>query len=133
MNIYVFGNQDLEEDNSAFKVMHKLKVKINNLNFIVIKPNEDLPFVSEESTIILDTIQGINKVMTFDETDLKKISFCKSISVHDFDLGFQLNYLKKLGKLKKIIIVGLPQNKPLNYNLIQSIFKKLVAQDIQGS
>lgn len=133
MNIYVFGNQDLEKDNSAFKVMHKLRGKINNLNFTVIKPNEDLPFANEKKVVILDTILGINEVTLFDQTDLDKLVLSPRFSVHDFDLGFQLQYLKKIGKLESIKIIGLPQDKKINYNLLNSIFKKLVAQDIQGS
>ena len=54
-------------------------------------------------------------------------------SVHDFDLGFQLKYLKKLGKLGKVTIIGLPQSGNVDYDSIQSILRKLVAQDIQGS
>jgi hypothetical protein len=54
-------------------------------------------------------------------------------SVHDFDLAFQLRYLKKLNKLEEATIIGLPQEGEVDYLRIQSIFRKLVAQDIQGS
>ena len=54
-------------------------------------------------------------------------------SVHDFDLGFQLKYLKKLGKLGKVTIIGLPQTGEIDYDSIHSILRKLVAQDMQGS
>jgi hypothetical protein len=57
----------------------------------------------------------------------------RSSSVHDFDLGFQLLYLKKLGKLKNFLIIGIPMKGEINYLRIQSILRKLVAQDIQGS
>ena len=30
-------------------------------------------------------------------------------SVHDFDLAFQLRYLKKLNKIGKATIIGIPQ------------------------
>jgi hypothetical protein len=53
--------------------------------------------------------------------------------VHDFDLGFQLKYLQKIGKLGEVTIIGLPINKTPDYLRIQSILRKLVAQDIQGS
>jgi hypothetical protein len=48
-------------------------------------------------------------------------------------LGFQIKYLKKIGKLGKVTIVGLPMQGELDYLRIQSIFKKLVAQEMQGS
>lgn len=133
MNIYVFGNKDIKKDNIPFRFLNKLSKNNTDLNFIVIKPNEDVPFENVDKVIILDTIYGINDLTVFDESDIEKLSLFKSVSVHDFDLGFQLKYLKKLGKLKKIIIVGLPQNKKLNYERIHSTLRKLVAQDMQGS
>jgi hypothetical protein len=53
--------------------------------------------------------------------------------VHDFDLAFQLRYLKKLGKLGEVTIIGIPQEGEIDYLRIQSIFRKLVAHDMQGS
>ena len=53
--------------------------------------------------------------------------------MHDFDLAFQLRYLKKLGKLGEITIVGIPQEGEIDYFRIQSILRKLVAHDMQGS
>ena len=54
-------------------------------------------------------------------------------SVHDFDLAFQLRYLKKLDKLGRTIIIGVPQQGEADYSRIQSILRKLVAHDMQGS
>lgn len=133
MKVYVFGNEDIRDDSAVFKIMKNPQLTTYNLQFTIVKPNEDLPFANERNVVILDTIVGINKVTLFDETDLDKIVLSPRTSVHDFDLGFQLKYLKKIGKLESIKIIGLPQNKEINYNLLNSIFKKLVAQDIQGS
>lgn len=133
MKIYVFGNQDIQEDNLALKVANRLRDKIENIEFITVKPNEDLPFIGENNIVIMDIIQGIDKIEIVDEKDLDKLVLSPRNSVHDFDLGFQLKYLKKLGKLGKITIVGLPQNGKIDYDLLQSILRKLVAQDMQGS
>jgi hypothetical protein len=54
-------------------------------------------------------------------------------SVHDFDLVFQLKYLKKLGKLGEVTVVGVPQEGDPDHRRIQSILRKLVAHDMQGS
>ena len=54
-------------------------------------------------------------------------------SVHDFDLAFQLRYLKKIDKLGEVNIVGIPQEGKVDYFRIQSILRKLVAHDMQGS
>jgi Ni,Fe-hydrogenase maturation factor len=54
-------------------------------------------------------------------------------SVHDLDLAFQLKYLKKLNKLGEVTIIGIPQEGEVDYLRIQSILRKLVAHDMQGS
>ena len=54
-------------------------------------------------------------------------------SVHDFDLAFQLRYLRKLGKLGEFTIIGIPQEGEVDYLRIKSILRKLVAHDMQGS
>jgi hypothetical protein len=54
-------------------------------------------------------------------------------SVHDFDLAFQLRYLKKLDKLGKTTIISVPQQGEADYSRIHSILRKLVSHDIQGS
>jgi len=133
MKVYVFGNEDLAEDKRAFDVAGKLAGKIENVDFVKVKPNEDVPFIDEKFVVILDAIQGIEKITEIKDTDLDKLILPPRSSVHDFDLGFQLKYLKKIGKLGRITIVGLPMQGELDYFLIQSILRKLVAQETQGS
>ncbi len=103
------------------------------IDFIEVKPNEDLPFFNGEDVIIMDTVSDILEPCLISDKQLEGINLPPRTSAHDFDLGFQLKYLKKLGKLGKITIVGLPMLEKIDYSSIQSIFKKLVAQDIQGS
>lgn len=133
MKVYIFGNEDLAEDNKAFAVAKQLEASFAGIEFIAVKPNEDLPFAEEKRVVILDTIQGIKNVEVLGREDLDKLVLSPRASVHDFDLGFQLKYLKKLGKLGDVVIIGLPIEGEIDYNLVHSIFKKLVAQDIQGS
>lgn len=132
MRIYVFGNEDLEEDNVAFKVADKISREFPGIEFIKIKPNQDINFDGEQ-VLLMDVVEGIGETTILDEKDLDKITLSPRMSAHDFDLGFQLKYLKKLGKLEKIKTIGLPMKKKINYERIQLIFKKLVAQDMQGS
>lgn len=131
--VYYFGNKDVACDNAVFPVVNRLQNVFPEISFVFVKPNQDVPFVDEKKVIILDTISGIDDVTVISESDLDKLVLNKSLSVHDFDLGFQLLYLKKLGKLHEITIIGVPQNTSVDHERIQSIFKKLVAQDMQGS
>ena len=131
MKVYVFGNEDLEDDSVSLSVAKKLEGEVEGVEFFYVKPNEDLPFAGEEEVFILDAVEGLTKVKIIEDID--KLSRIKSVSVHDFDLGFQLKYLKKLGKLEKVVIIGLPQAGVPNYSRIQSILRKLVEQEMQGS
>lgn len=133
MMVYVFGNEDTSFDNQALLIADCLKADIPEIELKKINPNQDLPFDNGEDVVLLDTIKGINQLEIINSEDLDKISKPTSLTVHDFDLGFQLKYLKKIGKLGRVTIIGIPMNKKPDYFLIQSILRKLVAQDMQGS
>ena len=133
MKVYVFGNKDLGLDNKAFVAQKKLGAMFPQIEFIEVEPNADLPFEDGARVYIMDTVEGIDEPVLIKDGDLAKLINTDSVSVHDFDLGFQLKYLKKLGKLGNVTILGLPMEKKIDYLRIQSIFKKLVAQDMQGS
>ena len=133
MKVYVFGNKDLELDNKALIAQKKLGAIFPQIEFVEVEPNADLPFERDGQVYIMDTVEGIEEPTLIEDSDLDKLINTSSVSVHDFDLGFQLKYLKKLGKLGNVTIIGLPMEKKIDYLRIQSIFKKLVAQDMQGS
>lgn len=133
IKIYVFGNADVRKDNKAVIAAKKLKSKFPQIVWEFVKPNQDLPFNGQKNVIVMDTIQGINQTTLLDERCLDQIKSVPRGTVHDFDLGFQLKYLKKLGLLKQIKIIGLPLKGKVDYNRISSILRKLVAQDMQGS
>ncbi|MGI5827745.1 MAG: hypothetical protein ACOX6V_01845 [Patescibacteria group bacterium] len=131
MDVYVFGNEDVACDSIALKVANRLAVK--GIRFIIVKPNEDLPFEGKSGVVVMDTVAGISKVTLISDEKLDKLILPPRGTAHDFGLGFQIKYLKKLGKLGKVAIIGLPMGKEVDYSSIQSILRKLVAQDIQGS
>jgi hypothetical protein len=82
---------------------------IEAISFVFVKSNEDVPFVNERHVVILDTVQGLQDV-TLDEGDrIDGLTLFPRGSVHDFDLAFQLRYLKKLNKPGEVTIIGLPQ------------------------
>jgi hypothetical protein len=130
MKIYVFGNPDVEVDNKAIAAAKKLK-DFNGAEFVFVNPNEDLP--SKKILTLIDTVVGLAETTLLTEKDLEKMVKTPRGTAHDYDLGFQLKYLIKLGKLKKVRIVGLPAEGKIDYERIQSILRKLVAQDMQGS
>jgi hypothetical protein len=132
MVIYVFGNEYVAEDKRAIEVARALEGTIEGISFVFVDPNEDVPFVDERHVVILDTVQGIRDVTLVEGDGIDGLILSPRVSVHDFDLTCQLRYLKKLNKLGKITMTGIPQEGEVDYLRIQSIFRKLVAHDMQG-
>ncbi|MDQ3861912.1 MAG: hypothetical protein M3317_00100 [Actinomycetota bacterium] len=133
MRVYVFGNEYVAQDRRAIEVARELEGTIDGISFVFVDPNADVPLVDERNVVILDTVEGIRDVELVEEDELEGLILSPRGSVHDFDLGFQLRYLKKLGKLGEITIIGIPQEGGVDHLRIQSILRKLVAHDIQGS
>jgi Ni,Fe-hydrogenase maturation factor len=133
MKIYVFGNEYVAEDKRAIEVAKELEGAIEGISFVFVNPNEDVSFVNERHVVILDTAQGIWEVTLIEGGVIDELISSPRGSVHDFDLAFQLRYLKKLNKLGEVTIIGIPQEGEVDHLRIQSILRKLVAHDMQGS
>ena len=133
MNVYVFGNEYVAEDKRAIEVARELEGAIEGISFVFVNPNDDVPFVDQRLSVILDTVEGIQDVALVEGDRIDGLVLSPCGSVHDFDLGFQLRYLRKLGKLGKVTIIGIPQEGEVDYLRIKSILRKLVAHDMQGS
>jgi Ni,Fe-hydrogenase maturation factor len=103
--IYIFGNPLLPFDSVPIELKKDLENSLPDFEFIVQDPNENLKPKNKE-LIIIDTVEGIDKIMIF--TDIDKIENSPKYSMHDFDLGFNLKLLQKIGRLKKITIFGVP-------------------------
>ena len=133
MKIYVFGNEYVAEDKRAIEVAKELEGAIEGISFVFVNPNEDVSFVNERHVVILDTVQGIWEVTLIEGSVIDELISSPRGTVHDFDLAFQLRYLKKLNKLGEVTIIGIPQEGEVDHLRIQSILRKLVAHDMQGS
>jgi Ni,Fe-hydrogenase maturation factor len=133
MNVYVFGNEYVAEDKRAIEVARELEGAIEGISFVFVNPDDDVPFVDQRLAVILDTVEGIQDVALVEGDRIDGLVLSPRGSVHDFDLGFQLRYLRKLGKLGKVTIIGIPQEGEVDYLRIKSILRKLVAHDMQGS
>ncbi len=128
MKIYVFGNLLVKQDSYPLKILPNLKKTFSQIKFTVVDPNENFPSKNEKDLIILDTVLGIKKPIILDLDDLKKTKKT-SVSLHDYDLLIHLLLLKKLDKLNKVIIIGVPDitnNKTfvLLKKLLKTLFNK---------
>jgi Ni,Fe-hydrogenase maturation factor len=133
MRVYVFGNESVAQDKRAIEVARELEGAVDGISFVFVGPNEDVPFVDERRVVILDTVQGIREVTLVEGQEVDGFILAPRGSVHDFDLAFQLRYLKKLDRLGEVSLIGIPQEGEVDYLRIQSILRKLVAHDMQGS
>lgn len=133
MEIYVFGNEYVAEDKRALDVARELQGTIEGISFAFVDPNEDVPFVNERHVVILDTVQGIRDVVLVEGDGIDRLILSPRATVHDFDLAFQLKYLRKIGRLGEVKVIGVPQEGEVDYPRVRSILRKLVAQDMQGS
>lgn len=104
--IFVFGNIDLENDSLPLRILPQLREEFPDINFEIRDPNEEWEVPDE--FIIIDTIIGIKGVKVFETLD--KFLSAPRISMHDFDALTNLQYLWKLGKIKRIKIIGMPPN-----------------------
>jgi len=109
MKILVFGNALVEKDNLALKLIPRLKIQFPEIEFKEFDPIENLEKEIENGKLrILDVAEGINKIEII--KDIDKLATSKIYSMHDFDLTFNLKLLKKVGKLKDVEIIALPND-----------------------
>lgn len=110
--VLIFGNPDLPEDSLPLKILPELRKLHPEISFKITDPNEewDIPALSStnvpEEITVIDTAIEINEITIFDT--LEKFSPAPRVSLHDFDALANLRLLQKLGKIKKIKIIGIP-------------------------
>jgi hypothetical protein len=109
MKIYLVGNLLLKEDSLPLQLKDYLIDKFPQFEFIEADPNEN--FIPEDDALIIDTVVGVDKIKLFDSLD--EFTSHRLISPHDYDLGFHLQLLFKLKKIKHVKILGIPSGYPL--------------------
>jgi hypothetical protein len=111
MKIYFLGNSLLSTDNLPRLLIPQLSKQFPLLSFIHYDPTEEFPKITDGQLVLIDTVEGITIVKVFN--NLNMFSLTKSSTVHDFDLSLQLGLLKKLGKIKNLMIIGVPMKSNL--------------------
>ena len=104
MNVFIFGNPDFEMDSLPIKLLPDLENALPQHDFIFQDPNEE--WDTSEPFFVIDTVVGLPEPHIFDSIDAFERT--PQLSMHDFDALSNLRFLKKLGKLPKVKIIGLP-------------------------
>jgi len=114
MRVLVFGNPLAKVDSAAVKVAKKLEGTLPAAKFVRFDTSEDLEREGKE-LVIMDAVVGLSKprLIGLEELELSE----RPLSLHGFDLLWTLLLLKKLGKVKKATIVGVPAKKPVSESL----------------
>ena len=108
--ILIFGNTRVKSDSLPLKILPRLRKQFPDIKFEVMDPTEIIS-QNDKELWILDTVQGIDDVKIIDDHDLFESQ--SKISVHDYDLAFDIKLLLKLGKVKEIKIIAIPQSMPV--------------------
>lgn len=103
--VTVFGNMVEEKDNLVVGLLAELRQRLEDVDFVVADPTEDLEPASDP-WIILDVGMGIDRVVVVD--DLQQLEQVPGQSVHDFDVYLELRLKEKIGRLPDIRIVIVP-------------------------
>lgn len=104
ITLHIFGNPYLENDAFAIRVARQLTDKVR-LEFC--KSPDDLLHSPDRVIHILDVVRNTEEPVVI--TDPAMLKTQPMMSLHDFDLGFFLNLLQKMGMDKKVKIIGIPQ------------------------
>lgn len=104
--IYVIGNPLVIEDSLPITLLPLLKREFPQFEFSEFEPSEDFP--EEKEILIIDTIINAKEVSLV--TDIDKIISENAVSLHDFDLGYNLKIMKKFKMIGGVKIIGIPPN-----------------------
>lgn len=126
--LLAFGNEYVKEDNLAIEISKEISKKLSLKNIDVKRcysVDDIFNYYGYENIFVLDVVKNVGKVVLIKNID--KIKEHKLNSLHDFDLGFFLKLMKKLGNLKDIKIIGIPQkgDKELIRNDVLKILRNI--------
>ena len=105
--ILVFGNPLVPQDSLALRILPKLRKKFPQVEFIELDGIDDL-YEYGRNLVLLDVAAGIRKGSIVD--DLDDLELPRVVSMHDFDLAWNLKILLKAGMIDSVKIVAIPQD-----------------------
>ena len=106
LTIFVFGNPDVKEDSVPVKLIPQLQKEFPEIEFVHLDPNEEWEVPFDKHFIAIDTVEGIKDIIVIENLD--QLQNTSAVTMHDWDVAKNLKWLKKLGKIKKITIIGVP-------------------------
>ena len=103
--VWLFGNPDLAIDAIPVQLKDRLAAAFPSITFVHKDPLDEWDD-APDPLILIDTVKGIDRVTLFNSLD--QFTHSPTVTMHDYDLGMQLAFLQKLGKLPRLTIIGVP-------------------------
>ena len=117
-NIYVLGNPLVDKDKIPLRLLPKLRELCPQWLFLPLDPTEEVSELDED-LILVDTVIGIHKLTVYH--DLRHFALSPRVTVHDYDLPINLGLMQKLGKIKNVTVIGIPNSGNMNEILMEVI------------
>jgi hypothetical protein len=119
--IYILGNATEPLDNKVIQLMPRLSEAFPKILFEPFDPTEELA-TDDPDLVFMDVVAGISAPTIYHDLNIFELS--PRVTGHDFDLPVALRLLRKLGKIKTITIIGIPQHAKENL-LMQKLMSTL--------
>ena len=103
IKILVFGNSLVEEDKIALEIMPVLRKKFPSIQFVEFDAVEEIQEHGKD-LVIIDAVKGLEKIRVIENLDL--IETDSIVSMHDFDLAYNLKLMKKVGLIDSVKIIA---------------------------
>lgn len=71
------------------------------------RPEDILGYQENDVVYVMDVVEGLGRVRFVDVGELREN---RSVTAHDFDLGFYLKLMAETGDLGKVRVVGIPKD-----------------------
>lgn len=127
MRFYVAGSRNVPGDGVALDILPLLADKFMGHEFIEYDPNEEL---EGEEIFIIDAVKGIgDRVAVLGEGHIGMLEDFPKVSAHDFDLTFRLKLMLMLGKVRRVVIIGIPygMEKMKAFNEVSEVLEKIIS------
>ena len=118
----------MPQDSLALRILPALRKKFQKIDFIELDGTDDLHEHGRD-LVILDVAAGIRKVSIVE--DLDDLELPCVLSMHDFDLSWNLKILLKAGMIDSVRIIAVPQGMEEKKSATQTaaLIKKIFASD----
>lgn len=105
MEVWIFGNPDVEEDSLPVRLLPHLQKKFPKVKFTLQDPLDEWT-MPKDRLVIVDTVKGVKNVTRFE--GLEQFSLSPHITLHDYDALSELQLRKKVHGLPALTIIGVP-------------------------